>query len=168
MTVQPIIFFPDQRLKQICAPVIEFDNALRTLTVDLLDTLRAAPGIGITAPHIGINQRVVLLDLPQSNMPEIYINPEITWLSDNKKQNEEGSISMPGVSAPVERSVTIRFCYTDLYGKEHTEEADGLRSICLQHEIDQLNGIFWIQRLSALRRTRLLTRYKKYITTNFK
>lgn len=161
MTVQPIVFFPDQRLRQVAAPVVAFDKSLHDLSIDLLDTLRAAPGIGITGPHIGINLRVVVLDLPTSDTPEFYVNPEITWLSDDKVQNEEGSISMPDISAPVERPASIKIRYADLHGNIHEGEAAGLRSVCLQHEIDQLSGIFWLQRLSSLRRNRLIARYKK-------
>ena len=161
MTIQPLIFFPDQRLRQTAKPVTTFDNALRTLSADLLDTLRAAAGLGITAPHIGVGLRVVVLDLPQSNAPQTYINPEIIWHSQTCAHNEEGSISMPGISAPVLRPTTIQIQYADLEGHMHIEEANDLHAICLQHEIDQLNGIFWLQKLSSLRRTRLIARYKK-------
>ena len=161
MTVQPIVFFPDQRLRQAAVPVVAFDNTLHTLTTDLLDTLRAAAGLGITAPHIGVGLRVVVLDLPQSNAPQVYINPEIIWHSQVCAHNEEGSISMPGISAPVLRPTTIKIQYADLEGHLHTQEANSLHAVCLQHEIDQLNGIFWLQKLSGLKRTRLMARYKK-------
>lgn len=161
MTVRPLVFFPDPRLKRIAAPVVTFDSTLHTLTTDLLDTLRAAPGIGITGPHIGVGLRVVVLDLPDSKVEPIYINPEIIWQSEDKKQHEEGSISMPGVSAPVERPAAITFRYTDLSGNIQNGQANGLHAVCLQHEIDQLNGIFWLNRLSSLRRSRVLARYKK-------
>lgn len=161
MTIHPIVFFPDQRLRQAAAPVSVFDSALRTLSTDLLDTLRAAAGLGITAPHIGVGLRVAVLDLPQSSAPQIYINPEIIWHSQTSAQNDEGSISMPGISAPVLRPSAIKIQYADLRGCMHIEEASGLHAICLQHEIDQLNGIFWLQKLSSLRRTRLITRYEK-------
>ncbi|WP_338331279.1 peptide deformylase [Acetobacter sp. LMG 32666] len=161
MTVQPIVFFPDQRLRQKAAPVVLFDNAVRTLTTDLLDTVRAAQGIGITGPHIGVGLRVVVLDLPDADKPEIYINPEIIWQSDNMVQNEEGSISMPGVVASVTRSGSLKIRYAELNGELKEREATGLRSICLQHEIDQLDGVFWLQKLSSLRRNRLMAQYKK-------
>ncbi|MCP1211674.1 peptide deformylase [Acetobacter okinawensis] len=161
MTVRPIVFFPDQRLRQVAVPVRAFDNALHTLCTDLLDTLRAVAGLGITAPHIGIGLRVTVLDLPQSSAPRIYINPEIIWHSQTCTQNDEGSISMPGISAPVLRPTAIKIQYTDLHGNMHIEEASGLHAICLQHEIDQLNGIFWLQKLSSLKRTRLIARYEK-------
>lgn len=161
MSIRPIIPFPDQRLRQIAASVITFDTTLRTLAADLLDTLRSVEGLGITAPHIGVGQRVVVLNLPDSSGLEVYINPEILWLSAETAQHEEGSISMPGISAMVTRPATLKLRYADLNGHIQEKKAEGLRSVCLQHEIDQLDGIFWLQRLSSLRRNRLMARYKK-------
>ncbi|MBB2204179.1 peptide deformylase [Gluconacetobacter takamatsuzukensis] len=161
MTVRPIVRFPDQRLRRPAAPVTHFDAALRTLAADLLDTMRAAPGIGITAPHIGVALRVVVLNLPDAPAPQTYINPEILWTSDETLRHEEGSVSMPGVIEQIERPARLRLRYQDLDGTGHVEDSDGLRAICHQHEIDQLDGIFWIQRLSALRRNRLVARYEK-------
>ena len=161
MTVCPIVPYPDQRLREIAETVIVFDEALRNLTSDMLDTMRAAPGIGITAPHIGIAKRVVVLELSAEQAVKIYINPEIIWVSDETIKHPEGSVSMPGVVEEVERHARIRIRYQDLDGVEHIEESDGLLAVCHQHEIDQLNGIFWIQRLSRLKRDRLIKRYEK-------
>ncbi|GBR02617.1 peptide deformylase-like protein [Gluconacetobacter liquefaciens] len=161
MPARPIVMFPDQRLRTAAEPVTQFDAALRTLAADLFDTMQAAPGIGITAPHIGMALRVVVLDLRDTSGARTYINPEIIWASDETIQHEEGSVSMPGVTEQIERPAKVRVQYQDLDGQNQIEESDGLRAICHQHEIDQLNGIFWIQRLSALRRTRLVARYEK-------
>lgn len=161
MTVCPIVPYPDQRLREIAETVTVFDEALRNLTSDMLDTMRAAPGIGITAPHIGIAKRVVVLELSAEQGVQIYINPEIIWASDETIKHPEGSVSMPGVVEEVERHARIRIRYQDLDGVEHVEESDGLLAVCHQHEIDQLNGIFWIQRLSRLKRDRLIKRYEK-------
>ena len=161
MTVCPIVPYPDQRLREIAETVIVFDEALRNLTSDMLDTMRAAPGIGITAPHIGIAKRVVVLELSAEQAVKIYINPEIIWASDETIKHPEGSVSMPGVVEEIERHARIRIRYQDLDGVEHIEESDGLLAVCHQHEIDQLNGIFWIQRLSRLKRDRLIKRYEK-------
>ena len=161
MTVCPIVPYPDQRLREIAETVTVFDEALRNLTSDMLDTMRAAPGIGITAPHIGIAKRVVVLELSAEQAVKIYINPEIIWASDETIKHPEGSVSMPGVVEEVERHARIRIRYQDLDGVEHIEESDGLLAVCHQHEIDQLNGIFWIQRLSRLKRDRLIKRYEK-------
>ncbi|MDM7853025.1 peptide deformylase [Pseudochrobactrum kiredjianiae] len=161
MTVCPIVPYPDQRLREIAETVTIFDEDLRKLTNDMLDTMRAAPGIGITASHIGIGKRVVVLELSVEDGGKIYINPEIIWASDETIKHSEGSVSMPGVVEEVERHARIRIRYQDLNGAEHIEESDGLLAVCHQHEIDQLNGIFWIQRLSRLKRDRLIKRYEK-------
>jgi len=160
MTIRPIVSYPDKRLRTVAEPVTLFDSALQELGTDLLDTMRAAPGIGITAPHIGIAKRLVVLELPKSG-PKFYVNPEITWVSDDKIHHQEGSVSMPGVVDEVERHARIKIRYQDLDGNEQTEDSDGLLAVCHQHEIDQLDGIFWIQRLSRLRRDRLIKRYEK-------
>lgn len=161
MTVREIVKFPDAALRAAAAPVTIFDNDLRLLAQDLLDTLRAAPGIGITAPHIGVLMRVVVLELSGPGSAKTYINPEITWASDEKIRHQEGSVSMPGVVHDVERHARIHLRYQDIDGTELTEESDGLLSVCHQHEIDQLDGIFWLQRLSKLKRDRLIKRYQK-------
>jgi peptide deformylase len=161
MTVREIVKFPDAALRAAAAPVTAFDSDLRVLAQDLLDTLRAAPGIGITAPHIGVLTRVVVLELSGPGSAKTYINPEITWASDEKIRHQEGSISMPGVVDDVERSARIHLRYQDINGTGQTEESDGFLAVCHQHEIDQLDGIFWLQRLSKLKRDRLIKRYQK-------
>lgn len=161
MTVRDIVRYPDARLRTVAEPVDLFDDDLQKLAADLLETMRAAPGIGITGPHIGVMKRVVVLELSPEDGPKTYVNPELLWASDEKIRHQEGSVSMPGVVDEVERHARIRICYQDLSGKEQTEEADGLLAVCHQHEIDQLDGIFWIQRLSRLRRDRLIKRYEK-------
>ncbi|SFL62900.1 peptide deformylase [Bradyrhizobium sp. NFR13] len=159
MTVRPLVRYPDPRLAQPAAPVTVFDDALRALADDLRDTMRAAPGIGITAPHIGVSLRVVVLDLGDG--ARTYVNPEITWASPELIMHQEGSVSMPGVNDDIQRHAGIRIGYRDLDGNMQTEESDGLRAVCHQHEIDQLNGMFWIQRLSRLKRERLIKRFEK-------
>lgn len=161
MTICPIVRFPDQRLRQVAASVTLFDEDLSTLAQDILDSMRAAPGIGMTGPHIGVAQRVVVLELPDVPQPQTYVNPEIIWMSEETIRQEEGSVSMPGVTDLIERAAKVRVQYQDLDGETHVEEAEGLRAACHQHEIDQLNGIFWIQRLSSLRRKRVVARYEK-------
>lgn len=160
MTVRPIVSYPDKRLRAVADPVTLFDSALQELGTDLLDTMRAAPGIGITAPHIGIAMRLVVLELAEAG-PKFYVNPQILWASEEKIHHQEGSVSMPGVVDEVERHARIKIRYQDLDGNEQTEESEGLLAVCHQHEIDQLDGIFWIQRLSRLRRDRLVKRYEK-------
>ncbi|HEX7924561.1 MAG TPA: peptide deformylase [Bradyrhizobium sp.] len=161
MTIRPIIRYPDPRLALPAEPVDLFDDALRELAADLLETMHAAPGIGITAPHIGVSVRVVVLELDASEGPRSYVNPEIIWTSPEMILHKEGSVSMPGVNDEVERHARVRIRYQDLDGNVQTEESDGLRAVCHQHEIDQLDGVFWIRRLSRLKRERLIKRYEK-------
>jgi peptide deformylase len=160
MTIRPIVRYPDPRLRAVAAPVTAFDAALRRLADDLLETMRAAPGIGITAPHIGVLQRVVALELSPGDA-RIYVNPTILWASEERIRHEEGSVSMPGVIDIVERAAEVRVRYGDLDGAEQIEEASGLRAVCHQHEIDQLDGLFWTEKLSPLKRDRLIRRYQK-------
>ena len=161
MTVRPIMRFPDRCLRAAAEPVAVFDDDLRALAGDLADTMHAAPGIGITAPHIGILKRLVVIDLSPAANLRAYVNPVIVWASDEMTRHTEGSVSMPGVTETVERHARVRVSYQDLTGAEQIEEADGLLAVCHQHEIDQLNGIFWIQKLSRLKRDRLIKRYEK-------
>lgn len=161
MTIRPILRYPDRRLALPARPLTAFDDGLRQLAQDLLDTMRAAPGIGITAPHIGVPSRVVVLELDAKDGPRTYVNPEITWASPEMIMHREGSVSMPGVNEDVQRHARVRISYQDLEGNVRSEESDGLRAVCHQHEIDQLDGMFWIQRLSRLKRERLVKKYEK-------
>jgi peptide deformylase len=161
MTVRPIVKFPDPRLCIVAEPVTRFDDDLRNLAADLLDTMRAAPGIGITAPHIGVSKRLVVLELSAKDGARTYVNPEIIWASPGMVRHQEGSVSMPGISEEIGRHAHIRVRYRDLQGVEQIEKADGLLAICHQHEIDQLDGVFWLQKLSRLKRERLIKRYEK-------
>jgi peptide deformylase len=161
MTIRPIIRYPDPRLALPAQPVTVFDGALRELASDLLETMHAAPGIGITAPHIGVFLRVVVLDLDPIQGARTYVNPEIIWASPGMITHQEGSVSMPGVNDEIRRHARVRIGYRDLDGKSQIEESEGLRAVCHQHEIDQLNGTFWIQRLSRLKRERLIKRFEK-------
>ena len=161
MTVRPIVRYPDPRLTLPAEPVTVFDGALRDLARDLLETMHAAPGIGITAPHIGISLRLVVLDLGANDGARTYVNPEISWASPEMIMHREGSVSMPGVNDDIRRHARVRISYRDVDGHAQTEESEGLRAVCHQHEIDQLNGLFWIQRLSRLKRERLIKRFEK-------
>jgi len=161
MTIRPIVRYPDPRLALPAQPVTVFDGALRDLARDLLETMHAAPGIGITAPHIGISLRLVVLDLDPIDGARTYVNPEITWASPEMIMHQEGSVSMPGVNDDIRRHARVRISYHDVHGNVQSEESEGLRAVCHQHEIDQLNGLFWIQRLSRLKREHLIKRFEK-------
>jgi len=161
MTIRPVVHYPDPRLALPAQPVTMFDGGLRELAEDLLQTMRAAPGIGITGPHIGVSRRVVVLELDLAEGPRTYVNPEIVWSSPEMIQHREGSVSMPGVHDDITRHARVWISFQDLDGQAETEEAEGLRAVCHQHEIDQLDGVFWIQRLSRLKRDRLIKRFEK-------
>jgi peptide deformylase len=161
MTIRTILRYPDPRLAIPARPVTVFDQALRELAKDLLETMHAAPGIGITASHIGVPLRVVVLDLGRGEGARTYVNPEIEWASSEMILHREGSVSMPGVNDEVMRQARVRISYQDVDGNRLSEESDGLRAVCHQHESDQLNGIFWINRLSRLKRERLIKRFEK-------
>ncbi|MGO4623500.1 peptide deformylase [Ensifer sp. 2YAB10] len=161
MAIRPIVRFPNPLLSQKADTVTRFDAALEALAADLLDTMRAAPGIGITAPHIGVLQRVTVIELDRESGIRTFVNPEVLWHADQLTRHAEGSVSMPGVSEDVERPQSVRVRYQTLVGETVEEEADGLMAICLQHEIDQLDGIFWTQRLSRLKRDRAIKKFEK-------
>jgi peptide deformylase len=161
MAVRPIVRYPDPRLAIPARPVTVFDDALRELARDLLDTMHAAPAIGITAPHIGVFLRLVVLDLGDGEGARTYVNPEIERASSETILHREGSVSMPGVSDEIMRHARVRISYWDVDGNARSEESEGLRAVCHQHEIDQLNGMFWINRLSRLKRERLIKRFEK-------
>ncbi|MGX5774915.1 peptide deformylase [Methylorubrum zatmanii] len=161
MPVRPLILYPDARLNRPADPVSATGEALRALVADVLDTLGAVSAMGLTAPHIGRPERLVVIRLQPDEPHATYVDPVVVWASAERASHPEGSVSMPGVVEPVERPARVRVRYRDLDGETHEEEAEGLRAACLQHEIDQLDGIFWIDRLTRLRRDRVLKRFAK-------
>ncbi|MBZ9799387.1 peptide deformylase [Mesorhizobium sp. ES1-4] len=163
MAVRPILRFPNPLLRAVAEPIDLFDSDLHGLAGDLIDTMHAAPGIGITGPHIGILKRLVVIQLPSAAKPGLYANPSVIQASTEMIRHAEGSVSMPGFTEDIERHARIRVRYQDLDGNERFEDAEGLLAVCHQHEIDQLDGLFWTQRLMRLRRDRLIKRYGKLI-----
>ena len=161
MPARPLILFPDARLSRPASPVDDFGPSLKAIADDVRDTLLAVSAIGLTAPHIGVPERVVVIRLSPDEDLRVYVNPEILWASPDTAMHDEGSVSMPGVRERITRPVRLRFGYRDLDGSTHEEEADGFPAAVIQHEIDQLDGIFWIDRLSRLKRDRLLKRFEK-------
>lgn len=161
MSVRPLVYWPDPRLAEVSAVVASFDVALNTLANDLLDTMRAAPGVGATAAHMGVLTRLFVIELPEDSAPRFYVNAEILSASAESQVNIEGSISMPGARAEVTRAEAVRVRWRDLDGGEHEEDVAGFRAACIQHEIDQMDGVFWLQRLSKLKRDRAIARWRK-------
>jgi peptide deformylase len=161
MPVRPILSYPDPRLRQPAAPVTGFDETLEALVQDLRDTLRHVEALGITAPHVGVPLQVVVIQLADHADARVYVNPRIVSASAETVRQEEGGVSMPGVTETLQRPAWIEVTYQDLQGRSHVEEAEGLLAVCHLHEIDQLAGVFWIDRVSRLKRERLLKRYSK-------
>jgi peptide deformylase len=155
------VTFPDPRLRDVAEPVTQFNAELHTLAADLLETMREAQGIGMAATHIGVKQRLSVIELTPEDGAKFYVNPQVIWASPELANYKEGSVSMQGVVEDIERPARVRVTYQDLEGVSHTEEVDGLLSVCLQHEIDQLDGIFWLQKLSRLKKDRVVKRYEK-------
>ena len=164
MAVREIIKLPDKRLRLVSEPVKRIDAGIRKLAEDMFETMYAAPGIGLAAIQVGIGKRVFTADLSkkeESREPQVFINPEITWASDEKAIHEEGCLSIPEYYEDVERPVQVKVKYLDLDGKAHEIEADGLLARCVQHEIDHINGVLFIDHLSKLKRDRVIKKFSK-------
>ncbi len=161
VTLLAIRRYPDPALKSRCEAVTVFDTTVAILLDDLYQTMKAAPGVGITAAHCGVLKRLIVLDLPEIGGRRDFVNPEIISVSEETMTHVEGSVSMPGYTEEVTRPRGITLRYQTADGDSMTQDFDGFAAICLQHEIDQLDGIFWIQRLSRLKRERLLKKWVK-------
>lgn len=156
-----LLIYPDPRLRQVAEPVAAFDETLEQAVRELQTVMQAVSALGLTLPHIGRSQRVMLLRMEPGEPTTVYVNPEIVWASPERGPQDEGSVSMPGIMETVGRATRVRVRFRDLAGTEREEEAEGFRAACLQHEIDQLDGIFWIERLSRRRRERAIKRFAK-------
>ena len=168
MTVREIIKLPDKRLRLVSVPVKRIDAGLRKLVEDMFETLYAAPGIGLAGIQVGVAKRVIIMDLSKKDdtrKPEVFINPEITWASEEKSSYEEGCLSIPEYYEEVERPAVVKVKYLDLDGKAREVEASGLLATCLQHEIDHLNGILFIDHISKLKRDRVTKKFAKAAKT---
>jgi peptide deformylase len=168
MTVREIIKLPDKRLRLVSEPVKRIDASLRKLVEDMFETLYAAPGIGLAGIQVGVAKRVIIMDLSKKDdtrKPEVFINPEITWASEEKSSYEEGCLSIPEYYEEVERPAVVKVKYLDLDGKAREVEANGLLATCLQHEIDHLNGILFIDHISKLKRDRVTKKFAKAAKT---
>ena len=169
MSVRPIIEAPDPRLRIKSAPVDKVDDDLRALIADMFETMYDAPGIGLAAIQVGVPLRVLVMDLhepaeedgPPVKDPRVFINPEILTHSDEEVPYLEGCLSVPDQYAEVERPDHIRARWLDENGKAHEEQLDGLLAVCLQHEMDHLEGILFIDHLSRLKREMVLKKLEK-------
>ena len=164
MALRDIIILPDKRLRLKSEPVKRIDSGVRKLVDDLFETMYAAPGIGLAAIQIGVAKRVVTMDLSKKeddHEPQVFINPEVTWKSEETSKYEEGCLSIPEYYEEVERPARVKVKYLDLEGKAHEIEASGLFATCLQHEIDHTNGVLFIDYLSKLKRDRVTKKFIK-------
>jgi peptide deformylase len=164
MAVREIIKLPDKRLRLQSEPVKRIDSGIRKLVDDLFETMYDAPGIGLAAIQIGIAKCVVTMDLSkkdEEHQPQVFINPEVSWVSDETSKYEEGCLSIPEFYEEVERPAKVKVKYLDIDGKEHEIEASGLLATCLQHEIDHTNGVLFIDHISKLKRDRIVKKFSK-------
>jgi peptide deformylase len=171
MAIRPLVILPDTQLRLVSKPVEAVTPEIKALVADMFETMYDAPGIGLAAIQIGVPLRVVTIDLskpeakegeqPEPRKPQIFINPEVTWSSDEVSAYEEGCLSIPDYYEEVERPAAVKFRYMDLDGKVQELAAEGLLATCVQHEIDHLDGVLFIDHLSRLKRERVTKKFAK-------
>jgi peptide deformylase len=164
MARRDILIIPDKRLRQVSEPIKKIDAGIRKLVEDMFETMYDAPGIGLAAIQVGMPKRVVTMDLAKKDdpkQPQVFVNPEILWSSEERATYEEGCLSIPEFYGEVERPAQVKVKYLDLEGEPHEIEANGLFATCLQHEIDHLNGVLFIDYLSKLKRDRVVKKFAK-------
>lgn len=162
MAVLDILEFPDPRLRTVAKPVTQFDKALGGLVDDLLETMYEASGIGLAATQVNVHKRLLVIDVSESrDEPEVFINPEVSVLDDALGSYDEGCLSVPGFYEEVNRPRRIQVTARDRQGKEITQELEGLGAICLQHEIDHLDGKLFVDYISPLKRQRIRRKLEK-------
>jgi peptide deformylase len=164
MALREILVAPDPKLKMKARRVEAFDDELRTLLDDMVETMYAAKGIGLAAPQIGVPLRAIVMDLARDEedaAPRKFLNPEIVWESDDEVPCEEGCLSVPGQYAEVTRPAQCRVRYQDENGVRHEIDCDGLLAVCIQHEMDHLEGVLFIDHLSTLKRNMILRKVSK-------
>jgi peptide deformylase len=164
MAVHDILIIPDKRLRLKSEAIKAVDKPLRALVNDMFETMYAAPGIGLAAVQIGVPRRVVTVDLAKKDepkQPQVFINPEVVWASDEKATYEEGCLSIPEYYEEVERPKAVKVKFLDLDLKPQEIEAEGLLATCLQHEIDHINGVLFIDHISKLKRDMVMKKFKK-------
>jgi peptide deformylase len=164
MALRDILTVPDPRLKLVSQDVERVDDDLRALMDDMLETMYAAPGIGLAAIQVGEPKRVIVMDLAREGedpQPQYFVNPEIVWAAEETAPYEEGCLSVPDIYDEVERPTRVKLRYLNYQGQIVEEEAEGLYAVCIQHEMDHLNGVLFIDHLSRLKRDRAVAKVKK-------
>lgn len=162
MALLTILHYPDKRLHKVAQPVAQVDARIQQLVKDMAQTMYAAPGVGLAATQINVHERVIVIDVSenQDNLL-VLINPEIVWSSNESQFYEEGCLSVPGIYDEVERAAQIKVKALDINGQPFEFDADGLLAVCVQHEIDHLNGRVFVEKLSMLKQMRIRTKLTK-------
>jgi peptide deformylase len=162
MALLTILRYPDPKLHTVAKPVAAVDDRIRALIADMLETMYDASGIGLAATQIDVHERVVVIDTSEErDQPLVLINPEITWMSDERVKGDEGCLSVPGIYDGVERAARVKVKAMDAQGDVRTIEADELLAVCIQHELDHLMGKVFVEYLSPLKRNRIKTKLQK-------
>ena len=164
MALREIIILPDKRLRLVSEPVKTVDAGVRALVDDMFETMHEAPGVGLAAIQIGVPKRIVTADAAKKDeekRPQVFLNPEVVWSSEDKATYEEGCLSIPEYYEEVERPTQVKVRYMDIDGKTQEIEANGLLATVLQHEIDHLNGVLFIDHISKLKRDRVIKKFAK-------
>ena len=164
MALRDIIILPDKRLRLVSEPVKTVDADLRALVDDMFETMYEAPGVGLAAIQVGVPKRIVTVDTAKKDeekKPQVFFNPEIVWSSEEKATYEEGCLSIPEYYEEVERPAQVKVRFMDIDGKTQEVEANGLLATVLQHEIDHLNGVLFIDHISKLKRDRVIKKFAK-------
>ncbi|MEZ5606550.1 MAG: peptide deformylase [Burkholderiaceae bacterium] len=162
MALLPILRYPDPRLHKVAQPVAAVDDRIRTLVQDMLATMYDAQGIGLAATQVDVHERVIVIDVSEErDVPQVLINPELLWASDERVKGDEGCLSVPGIYDGVERAARVRVRALDEQGRAREIEADGLLAVCIQHEMDHLVGKVFVEYLSPLKRGRIKTKLLK-------
>ena len=169
MPIKPLVLLPDPILREVSKPVERVDADIGRLASDMLETMYDAPGIGLAAIQVGVPLRMLVVDLSKEDEdrdPRVFINPRVLSASEARNVHEEGCLSIPEYYAEVERPASIRLSYVDAEGAQREMEADGLMATCLQHEIDHLNGVLFIDHISRLKRDMVVRKFKKLAKDN--
>jgi peptide deformylase len=166
MALREILVVPDPILKKVSARVEVVDDELRALMDDMLETMYAAPGIGLAAIQVGVPKRVIVMDLARAEeppAPQYFVNPEILWASEETAPYEEGCLSVPEIYDEVERPSQVKIRYQNYNGETIEEDAEGLFAVCIQHEMDHLDGVLFIDHLSRLKREQAIKKVRKQV-----
>lgn len=162
MAILQILCYPDPRLHTVARPVTTVDARVRKLVADMLETMYEANGIGLAATQVDVHERVIVIDVSETrDQPLVLINPQIVWASEQTQVGDEGCLSVPGIYDGVERSSAVKVRALDAEGREREIEAEGLLAVCIQHEMDHLQGKVFVEYLSLLKRNRIKTKMLK-------